>query len=704
MMLFLAASLVDAFPTLDSIKSVRTLSVEKASEGRPVELEAQVVWVNSHRGTFFLYDGENGIFVQGPEESAEAKSLKAGDVVQVKGVTTTGGFAPDIDAHHITVLGHEPRHEADSLTEHQRLSPVFDADWIKTRGRLISMTVRWNMKSISLEVSRNDLLLNIQMPYSESNEVRLTELMFEFVEFSAVCGTVYNPQRQAVGRIYYANSPDDFIAVDLSQNTAPAKLMQVHELYRYGISSRREVKTHGVVTYLGPREMYLRGEQAALKVAVSTRPDVEVGDEVMVQGVVSPQPVTPAFRARSVEVIGKKDRPLPVRIEANDQIDVSLNYDLIELDAVLVERGKAFWGADGVAQQILLCRFFDQLFEVFFPAGASLSDDLKPGAKLRLTGICNVTRNQNLSWYFQVDGFSLALRSMDDIEVLVKSPWWTMGRLLILLGGMVSVAVLALIWGVVLHRTVERQTAVIAAKVEREAIHEERQRIAREMHDTLAQGLVGMGIQLKSRIRKMELNKKELFAFFKKFDVPDQALGPVLEKIENITSEERKSLDDLLDKMERCSEESRSSILYLRSGMAGRMGLLTAMQEVLEPLADETGVLLSIKLEGQARALKQEIERNLMLTTKEAVTNAVRHSETERIKVVLRFTKEGLQIKVKDDGCGFDADGIQKKGHYGLQGMRERMKQFGGVLEINSEKGKGTEILISMDSTAAWEV
>ena len=93
-----------------------------------------------------------------------------------------------------------------------------------------------------------------------------------------------------------------------------------------------------------------------------------------------------------------------------------------------------------------------------------------------------------------------------------------------------------------------------------------------------------------------------------------------------------------------------------------------------------------------------------MLITKEVVTNAIKHAATGSIMVELDYSGVGLTIDVSDNGCGFEPDGDVAIGHYGLQGIRERIKSLGGVVEIESALGFGTEILIKLNSTAEWEV
>lgn len=694
-----ASSLAQETRLLDTISDIRKLSPQQADQRLPIRLEAQVIRINPIFNNLFIYDGKSGIFVQARKDDPTVKTLQTGDRVLVQGVSTAGGFSPDIAAETIQITGHQPLPPALPLLDNERLSPRIDCAWVMIRGRLMDMTIRDQHETIVLEVNQNDNVLDVQVPYSAYNEKELAQKMFNLVQFNAVAGTVFNDNRQAIGRVLFANSADDFMPNQFSQKFDTEKPLQVHELMRYDLSHRQTTKTGGMVTYAGGREMYLRGERASLKVTLPPDTNVSIGDEVIVTGVPWPQPVSPALRARSVQVISHHAHPRPIRLELTGMIASKLNYELIEIDADLVESGKRF-DVYGKKQRTLLCRSAEQLFEVRYPPDLITPPSLQPGSRLRLTGICNIVRGSSRRWYLDTEGFWLQLRETTDVSVLVPPPWMTHQRMLWMSALTLGIAVLALSWVVILRKTVDRQTAVIGDQVERESVMKERQRIARELHDNLMQGLVGMAIQLRGCFRGLELNKERVTRLIQESSTPEQILPAVDEWAEKANH----SLQVLHEMLNQCSEESRSSILYLRSGMSGRMGLLSALEEVLEPLAEESDVTLAIKVNGESRALQQEMERNLMLVIKEAVTNAIRHAAPTEIAVVLNYLTQGISIQITDNGIGFDQNRPPEKGHYGMQGMTERIHQLGGTLNIESEQKNGTIVSIKIDSTAEWEI
>jgi signal transduction histidine kinase len=196
----------------------------------------------------------------------------------------------------------------------------------------------------------------------------------------------------------------------------------------------------------------------------------------------------------------------------------------------------------------------------------------------------------------------------------------------------------------------------------------ERTRIARELHDTLAQGVAGVGLQIETALRMLEQQ-------------PDSAR----EHLRLAHAMSKSSLDEV-----------RRSIWVLRAQTAkGQGGLAVRLSESLRQLTAGKGPEATIEIHGQPRPLPVAVERNLLRIAHEAVSNAVRHSEAETMNVVLDFGDDGLLLRVRDDGRGFDfeshlaASGVE---HFGLLGISERARALGGELRVESRPGVGTEV------------
>jgi signal transduction histidine kinase len=104
-----------------------------------------------------------------------------------------------------------------------------------------------------------------------------------------------------------------------------------------------------------------------------------------------------------------------------------------------------------------------------------------------------------------------------------------------------------------------------------------------------------------------------------------------------------------------------------------------------------------LNLSGSYHELDKYVEEQLLRIVEESVTNAVRHASASRVDIDLTYEQWTLRLAVRDNGCGFDVETISSNGHFGLSGMRERAKNIGSALVIQSAKGQGTEISLQLD-------
>ncbi|QBG46736.1 hypothetical protein EGM51_04740 [Verrucomicrobia bacterium S94] len=696
--LLLWGQAVSAQTVIREIERVRALSVEDADRHIPVEVDAQIIWKHPRRYGVFIFNGTTGVFVSASKDSSLLKECRTGDRVRVHGVTSAGNFNPVIALDSIEVLAHDPLPEARSFDVDEVELSTVDCDWVSVTGRLISMKVISEYQSIMLVMKIRGHRVDVQVVNTKAAVERVSELLQHEVEIRAVAGVLFNSQRQMTGRIFYVNSADDIMPVQSPDADSVPRFCAIHDLQRADFDCREMVKTHGWVTYADGGDTFLRGEKTSLLVRMQNSYHVKVGDYVEAVGYVWPQRIGPAFRARTINVKERRGLPEPIRLDAEVPLAAELNYELVEVDVRLVEIGKSF-GKSAGSQHTLLCRAGDYSFETRLPPGMDVSE-LESGAKLRLTGICHLTLNPKIRYRLDFNGFWLVLQDEDGIEVLQAAPWWTEERLLRVLGMVCGILVLALVWGWMLRRTVNKQTGIIQEKVAEETIHQERQRIARELHDSLAQGLAGIALQLKGCLKLVDVSTQnrlewisQMTALLKDGNSDMQHQFSELRELVLVDDERtRDSIKIVQNALSHCSAESRSMIFDLRGGLLERMDLPSALQETLQALTEECGAELVIHVSGEISRLKPVVERNLLSVAKEAVINAVRHGSPKRIDVELIYTDFSVKLCVRDDGCGFNADQLPPVGHFGLRGMRERLKKLGGCFRIQSEPGHGSTV------------
>jgi signal transduction histidine kinase len=142
--------------------------------------------------------------------------------------------------------------------------------------------------------------------------------------------------------------------------------------------------------------------------------------------------------------------------------------------------------------------------------------------------------------------------------------------------------------------------------------------------------------------------------------------------------------------------EARRYVWDLRSQELQKKDLPSALRDTTRRLTAENNVEAFVEVTGPSRSLPPSIETNLLRIGQEAINNAVKHAEANRIDVRLNFDTRSVQLSIRDDGRGFDPNDQVADGHFGLIGMRERAEQIGGVLTIHSANERGTQIAVDV--------
>ena len=200
------------------------------------------------------------------------------------------------------------------------------------------------------------------------------------------------------------------------------------------------------------------------------------------------------------------------------------------------------------------------------------------------------------------------------------------------------------------------------------AVLAERNRIAREIHDNLAQEMLGISVQLEVVARTMPASAEVA----------------------------KTHLDRVRMLVRHGSAEARRYVWDLRSQALDKNDLPAALSDTARRLTADTAVQAKVEVIGTFRPLSDLIEGNLLRIGQEAINNAVRHAQARNVLVNLKFESRRVQLTVSDDGLGFDYQ-VSPNGeakHFGLIGMRERAEQIGGTLTINSRANEGTEIMV----------
>ncbi len=312
-----------------------------------------------------------------------------------------------------------------------------------------------------------------------------------------------------------------------------------------------------------------------------------------------------------------------------------------------------------------------------------IARELSVDSEIEATGRCLL---ETESWradniFPHVRGFVLVTRSAEDIRVTRRPPWWTPERLMLVIGLFFAGLVGALIWVSALHRLAERRgqalyqsrQAQIAERHTREIAElrmQDRTRLAVELHDTISQNITGATMQIGTA------------AQFVKTDA-ELAIRHI-----NIAT---RTLDS-------CREELRNCIWDLRSNTLDEKDLNEAIRRTVQRLVGNAR--LHIRFNIARDRLSDNTVHALMNIVRELATNAVRHGGATAIRIAGALEKEMLFCSVTDNGCGFDPDNRPglSEGHFGLQGIEERIDELGGELSVTSRSGKGSRVFFRIQA------
>ncbi len=272
---------------------------------------------------------------------------------------------------------------------------------------------------------------------------------------------------------------------------------------------------------------------------------------------------------------------------------------------------------------------------------------LKNKSRLRLRGICVV----DSAYTHDLTPFVILLPSLNEVEVLEGPPWWSTGHIVVA----IIVVLLLILAAQTLHHYVERWRLI--------AVLDERQRLAHEMHDTLAQSFAGIGFQLRA-IRD---------------EIDDR--GAI-----------NRELDLASNLVRRSHAEAKRSIAALRPELLESVGLLRALEQSAQSMVAGGSIRVTASVSGVAHSIPVRIADTLFRIGQEALANAVRHANPNLLLISLIYDEATLQLQIEDDGNGFvvDADSAG----FGIRGMRKRADTISAELHIRSGLSHGTTVQV----------
>ena len=685
--------------------------------GRAVRLRGGVVtWIKMpERSRLTIQDGDRGMWIttthpwpkspnhwRGGDDVLAA--LAVGDEIEVDGFLDPGGFAPKLLASDLEIVGRRPVPDPLGISDERFFTGADECCRVSTSGVVQGFRTFEGQWALLLE--RNTRRFEARVP-KEAFADPATQLVDATVRVIGPTIAAFNARGELLHPRILVMERGDLTVVEpppCPPFGAPFLPVSRIATFRADPAAGHRIRTEGTVNYCFPGGFSLQDGPAGIRVETVEPIDVAVNDRVAVAGLLDRRRHAAGLHQAVVLILGRGVEHRPLEVTPADIVrrfkDARLggtvatpgDYDgcLVTFDATLaaVERepvgGRFLLDAGGLEANVVA----HMNEETFTRIGG-----IRPGSRLRVTGLLQIEAiTPGPIWSeLEIDHLSLGLRSAADVAVLRAPSWWNARRLALLAAALAAIVAAALAWVALLRRQVRAQAARIAhelesrrnAALEFQATLRERTRLAANLHDTILQTLAGVILQLDVCRRSLPAATSDTSA----------------EQLDMAKRMARHAADDL-----------RGSVWALRTQpMAGR-SFAESLRAVVRHFSAAHGANIALEMTGDPFPLSRFIAGNLLLVVQEAIRNACNHARAAHVHVNVHHERSvrTVRVTVHDDGTGFVVDEAAGplQGHFGLQGMRERIEGLGGEITIDSAPGRGTTIsatVVATDHDAALD-
>lgn len=667
-----------AHPTtvLIHIKDIRALTPDDGARGYAVRIRGTVTHFDEiGRGLLFIHDGESGQFVDRPERwetDAVWNALRRGDIVEIEGRTVRGGFAPNVQPTSIRKIGRALAPTAKHLPFGSLLTGRHDCDYVEVEGvvQRAWLASDPNMHILFAEIAIEGGLVRASFwDYSPADLERFIDAR---VRVRGNAGTLFGQTGQLRGVSIFGGRATDIVVLSAPPEPFSLPIRSIRSIHNYSSAgeANQRIRVRGVVTsqvfgrpvqisdfptsttFRDVRHvLYLRDADSGVRIETEQAMPVSPGDMVEAVGFPAVTPAKPILRNAVFRVMGSGQPSRPITVSPIQALSAEYDAELVRIE------GQLLGVLRNPTASVLVLKTGETTFDAALDAsfGADL-ETIRPGSIVSVTGVYSYQWGPPAL-------FRLFLRDRSDVVVLASGPWWTLSHTLVLFAMVTAVGGVATVW----VRAAGKQK-----RQEFNAILSERNRVARELHDTLEQGLAGITLQLEAVAGSLDASPRSA----------------------------RQSLDVARQMLRYSLEEARRSVMDLRSEALNGRDLAGALTSLARQMTAGPSPVVDVRVEGTVRRLDAAHEHHLLRIGLEALTNALKHADATRVDILLRLAADTVELVVRDDGCGMgrvDSPGA----HFGLQGIRERVDKMGGTVTISSQPGEGTRLSVSVPLVTA---
>ena len=600
-----------------------------------------------------------------------------GDMVRISGdmVITAKGLHR-FQVRHLEILGNAPLPPPVTMTDANVDDPDLEYSFVRVQGVVTAVVpddLNTNYRRLILKMQNNSIEIAVSCKLFPP--AYLKSLLDAEIEASGLY-TRKAGWRRNIGMHLLLNRKDNLKVLKLP----PEDPFAVPELH--GTDSPHRRRTAGrVVAASNGRFFMITRTGRFMEVLVGEGSAVpKSGDCVETSGFTELDPFLIRLSEAVVRPTSEQFPPPPPPHDVElanlfsytngvDRIDTTMHGQVIRFT------GKVSDLLDGTSPDTFFVQIKGRSVSVDMSGLAEPRNVPEPGSDVSVTGLCLSEFKDDLS-HRSIPRFRryvILPRAVGDIVVVRRPPWWTPARLLLVIALLATALVVVLIWNRTLRVLSERRGRQLYREhlghVLAEKKTEERGRLAVELHDSISQTLTGVAMQVDAASQA-------------------DAIRP---------GSARPYLDAAKTLLASCRHELRCCIWDLRSRTFEEKDIAEAIVRTVRPHIGD--IDLTVCFNAPRRDLSESTIHAILRIVRELSVNAVRHGGAASIRIAGECNGSTMQFSVQDDGCGFDPAqaGGAKSGHFGLQGIRERLRTFNGQLEIESAAGKGTKATVTLD-------